>query len=232
MKNFILPLLLLAACFTTGCDKADVRVARWNVNVTSDAEGKTRLATVRKGERVELLQAGEERSQIRLADGATAYVESKYLFLESGVLAGAGARLYNRPSASSGEAPSQKNVRSAAVFFVKSRETNEEGEWLEVEGGQGAAYFRGWLKADAPAQSGVEIVALALRLEAAIQKKDEAELEALAGEAPPIGEAAAAALTEIRGPLEPEDSAAVEESVVPAPEIPAPQPGAAGGPAK
>lgn len=232
MKTLASSLLLLAACFATACDKTDVRVARWNVNVTSDAEGKTRLATVRKGERVELLQAGAERSQIRLADGATAYVETKYLFLESGVLAGAGARLYNRPSASSGEAPSQKNVRPAAVFFVKSREKNDEGEWLEVEGGQGAAYFRGWLKADAPAQSGVEVVALALRLEQAMQKKDEVELEALAGEAPPIGEAAAAALTEIRGPLEPEDPAAVDEGAIPAPEIPAPQPGAADGPAK
>lgn len=232
MKTRVLPLLLLAACFATACDKTEVRVARWNVNVTSDAEGKTRLATVRKGERVELLQAGAERSQIRLADGATAYVESKYLFLESGVLAGAGARLYNRPSASSGEAPSQKNVRPAAVFFVKSRETNDEGEWLEVEGGQGAAYFRGWLKADAPAQSGVEIVALALRLEQAIQKKDETELEALAGESPPIGEAAAAALTEIRGPLEPEDAGAADGESIPAPEIPAPQTGDPAGPAK
>lgn len=203
----VLFVALLSLTYLPFCGPAgDTRIARWPLSVYVAADKQKRETSLGKGERVELVEAGEDLSQVRLADGKTGFVESKHLFLDAAVLLDRDVRLYRRPSASSGEAASGKNLTPGVVFFVESFEENGEGRWMSVEGGQNPKFFRGWLKADIAQDNDLASVQDGLRLEEAIRKKDTDVLEELSGQSGAIGSAAAAALVDIRGVDEESDS--------------------------
>lgn len=195
---------LVPACGPTG----ETRVARWPLSVFPAAEKKKALATLNKGERIEMIAPGEVFSQVRMVDGQEGFVESKHLFQTASVLMDRDFRLHRRPSASSGEAASGKHLAPGVVIFVKEYEENEEGRWMAVEGGQKGTFFRGWLKEDVAHSSDLGTVQDGLRLDEAVRKEDVETLEELSGRSGAIGDAAAAALVDIEGvDEESEDSA-------------------------
>ncbi|MBX7056958.1 MAG: hypothetical protein K1X75_02755 [Leptospirales bacterium] len=198
----------LLGALGSACKKDNMRVARWALAASSDAAGQTRSGYLSKGERVEFLRVEGDRSLVRLADGKEVFVESKNLFIDAGVIQSSGLQIYQRPSATSGAQSSSRNIKPGVVFFVKSREKNAEGEWLQVEGGASGTYFAGWLlnKEGQGLDFDVAVVSMGLRLETALQKKDRGELESLAGERGGIGEAAAAALAEMAPAEEAQDA--------------------------
>jgi len=212
-SSLLLALALVSGSFLlVGCEESETRVARYRRAVYSDTARKKEhyVATVNQGERVELVRTeGEngEESLIRMAGGKEAWIESKHLMQDAGVLLEEDVTLFVRPSATSGEAASDKHLDQADVVYVIEREENPEGEWLHVEGGGRGDFFRGWLRADAPLSFELDVVAVALRLETAVDKQDRETLDELAGKSGAIGTRAAAALVE----LEPEEGEEAEE---------------------
>ncbi len=198
-------LLNLAACD----GDRETRVARWPLSVFPAAEKKGKsIATLSKGERVDLLEPGETFSKVRLAGGTEGFVESKHLFVRAAVLVDRDSRLYVRPSASSGVSRHDKKLQPGVVFFVGERVQNEEGIWLSVQGGSRDTYFSGWLSAAASFNETLAIVQEGFALEKAIRAKDLTALDELSAQPAPIGAAAAVALADL-GSL-PEDEEASE----------------------
>ena len=201
---------MVAALAITACSRGETRVARWPlaVHARSGKQG-DRLGVLAKGERVELIAQEGDYAQIRMVDGQEGYVEARHLFLDAIVVSRDAVDLYRRPSASSGRAPGNSNLDRADVLLVSDRQENEEGEWLEVQGGTtNADWIAGWIKADSGYEGGAGLVQDALLLEEAVRKGDREALDELAGESSFIGSAAAAALQS----LEPEP---VEEQPAP-----------------
>lgn len=195
-------LFLSATLLTLGaCDgERETRVARWPLSVFPAAEKKGKsIATLSKGERVDLLEPGENFTKVRLAGGTEGFVESKHLFVRAAVLVDRDNRLYVRPSASSGVSRHDRKLQPGVVFFVRERVQNEEGLWLSVQGGSRDTYFSGWLSADASYNESLAIVQEGFALEKAIRAKDLKALDELSAKPAPIGAAAAGALADLGG---------------------------------
>lgn len=221
IKNTIL--LIISATLIIACDNKQERVARWNVSIRNAPSKSAKVFTwLAKGEKVRLQKTEGKYSHIKLAGGKEGYLETSNLAIQAIVLTTDDVKLLRRPSESSGESTSAKNVKKAAVAFVTETLENEEGMWLKVIGGSTKhptyKYINGWIKQDYGYDSNNSLVRLGIDLEIAIKKKDLPALKKLANESEPISEMAAEQIVIIEGvdeaPLEEETEVAPESEPV------------------
>ena len=207
MKRVWIPLLVLSALFASHCgEAAETRVARVPLRVFETQDAKKRLTSLSKGEKVELVEAGEKYSRVRLADGKEGWSENKYLAIYGAVVTSGDATLYRRPSSTSGQSSNNKNMILASVVFIEQQEENEEGKWLSIRGGHSGKWISGWIKEGQDYSTSLDLLGRAITLEEAIIKKDVEALEELSGAGAPIGEAAAGVLVELQPPEGEEDA--------------------------
>ncbi len=204
LRRFVAGTVVLAlAVFVLHCgESGEVRYMR-SGQIFKDADLKSAVMWLSQGEKVVILEAGDKATKVRLTDGKEGFVETKRLRDLVGVLKTDDVTLRLRPSASSGEAPSGKFMKTGTVFFVKEQEQNDEGLWFNVDGRNGK-YFAGWLQSEVSYTDDLATVRQGLELEKAVREKDVDKIDELAGESGPIGIAAAAALVELNGVTEEE----------------------------
>ncbi len=180
MKGFVI--LLISAAAFANCKQAgklaqsnETRVARFRMGVLKvPGNPSTALPlSLEKGEVVTLQKiesfqpakgAPVEYAKIRIAGGEEGYVIASYLAKGGAVITGE-AKLYQRPSITSGLARGSSNIKIGTVVFIEN-EDYSDGEWIEVAGGSNAAgFFRGWLKGGSAVSKDTETVTAAVRFE-------------------------------------------------------------------
>ncbi len=219
--------LSVLALFTLGnfsCKGRDAtRYSLISTRLYSQAEGKERSkAYVRRGEKLLLLQGGQERSLIRLSDQQEGYIQNRWLAYKIVVIPdAANHKIYSRPTVTSRPHGNSAFLRPAVAFFVLEKAKNDEGEWYKI-----SSRFRaldgspkglnGWLKKDESLIEELSTVQDALALDIAIAKiapkiknKDFSDLDRLMQRPGAVGRAAAMADEQLRLPA---SSALAEEN--------------------
>ncbi len=194
-----IPLCLLLA-FATGCDQKKDAYVRLGVQLWDSVEKKKRLASLGKGEKVQILQEeGSTFVKLRLSDGQEGYIEKKYLAQKAFVLNSSDVVLKRRPDHTAPNSRTADHISMASlVFVIQSKKNSQDETWWEVKGGYPQAYFYGWLPATTAVRKDAKSLRLAVDLEDAIRKKNITKLEDLSKEEAPIGEKAASYLMQLQ----------------------------------
>lgn len=187
MKRFVLVTgitllsLTFADCKQSGkiTQTAETRVARFQIGVLKEiGNPKSALPlALEKGEVVTLEKvesfkpakgAPVEYALIKIAGGQSGYVQASYLAKAALVVTG-NAKLYQRPSITSGIARGADKLKVGVVAFLENEDFSD-GEWLEIVGGSNETnYFRGWVKGSGAVSRDTELVTSAVRLEQALR---------------------------------------------------------------
>lgn len=187
MKRFLLAVgisllvITFADCKQSGkiAQTSETRVARFKMGVFKElgnpksglplALEKGEVVTLEKIETFKPAQgAPVEYALIKIAGGQTGYVPASYLAKAAIVVTG-NAKLYQRPSITSGIARGADKLKLGVVAFLENEDFSD-GEWLEIVGGANAAnYFKGWVKGSGSVSRDTELVTAAVRLEQALE---------------------------------------------------------------
>ncbi|MBL8019593.1 MAG: lipoprotein LenA [Leptospirales bacterium] len=187
MKRFLIAagisllVITFSDCKQSGkiAQTSETRVARFKMGVFKEignpksglplALEKGEVVTLEKIESFKPAQgAPVEYALIKIAGGQTGYVPASYLAKAAIVLTGS-AKLYQRPSITSGIARGADKLKPGVVAFLENEDFSD-GEWLEIVGGSNAAnYFKGWVKGSGSISRDTELVTAAVRLEQALE---------------------------------------------------------------
>ncbi len=197
--------LLFLTLFGIGCKKEQVRYSTAQIPLYKEADlnkKKKALTFIQKGEKVyQISQKGattEDVMMVKLSDGKVGYVKSRYMAQSCFVISTPTVQLKKRPGRTAPDSSSHDKIKVSSVAFVIGiTESKDEGLWYEVKGGYTANYFSGWLPENTPVIRDPEVIQYGIQLEQAIQKKNKEKLEGLLEKAYPIGETAAAFLSQL-----------------------------------
>jgi lipoprotein LenA len=151
MKRIIAPVIAIIIAFTflSGCKKKEAetqapadtlssKYAKFRANVYKDATLKTWLATLEKGEKVELVSEESGKgsknediviSNIKLSDGKTGYIDGSYVAVKPVVITDQLVKAYERNNSTSAISAT---LSQGTIGFV----VEEKGEWVKVDFGK------------------------------------------------------------------------------------------------